>query len=93
MGRLSVCQYLGEILFKYYLLLTHVLQPPLGEFTGQLGVLKRTKPPTHQTQAGGACGERSPEVPPRSPVDLSTLNMIMFDCGVPRLLTEKLLFI
>lgn len=39
MGRLSVCQYLGEILLKYYLLLTHVLQPSLGEFTGQLGVL------------------------------------------------------
>lgn len=38
MGWLSVRQYLGEILFKYYLLLTHVLPPSLGEFTGQLGV-------------------------------------------------------
>lgn len=31
---MSVHHYLGEVIFKHYLLLTHVLQPSLGEFTG-----------------------------------------------------------
>lgn len=81
---------------SFYILFT--CEPCPAAFTWRVhgtawGLLKMTKPPTHQTQAGGACGAHSSEVPPRSPVDLSPLNMNLFDFGVPRLLTEKLLFI